>query len=191
MLRRLYTLASALSLLLCLAAIVLPAASWARGGRMFRASVKGFARSDGTRAEYSVECRGSRVGAGSIRNLTPPSPPVSPAWIQSRRIFIWQRLGFDVMLGENVSFNAHWQNAPPASVWYDAETYFVECPFWIVIGLGLPLPVVWMRRQLRTRRALRLIGCCKTCGYDLRATPDRCPECGTPVLPTPADSLRA
>jgi hypothetical protein len=180
--RKLFTLAAALSLVLCLAMVVLLTGSWLRGGRMLSVSVKGLPRSDGTRTEYLMECHEGRVGAGAVRDLTPPPPPVSPAWVRARRVFIWRRFGFDVMFGENVSCNAHWQNVPPTSVWYDAETYFVERPFWIVIGLGLSLPVIWMRCQLRERRALRVIGCCKTCGYDLRASPDRCPECGTSVV---------
>jgi hypothetical protein len=50
----------------------------------------------------------------------------------------------------------------------------------LLIGLA-PVAVWWMRRRdADTLRRLRA-GRCLVCGYDLRATPDRCPECGTPA----------
>ncbi|MGA2584685.1 MAG: hypothetical protein ABSG31_15525 [Tepidisphaeraceae bacterium] len=56
-------------------------------------------------------------------------------------------------------------------------------PDWpLVILTGLP-PLLWIfynRRPIRNRWR-RMRGLCEVCGYDLRATPQRCPECGTMV----------
>lgn len=40
------------------------------------------------------------------------------------------------------------------------------------------LPVAWFV-QLRRRNGGHVPGLCARCGYDLRASPGRCPECGT------------
>ena len=50
-------------------------------------------------------------------------------------------------------------------------------PWWYALVLTAVLPVLWFSDRLRHRRRTR-VGACPTCGYDLRATPDRCPECG-------------
>jgi hypothetical protein len=51
-------------------------------------------------------------------------------------------------------------------------------PHWFLLSLTATLPSIRLFSHLR-RKHLRLPGHCQTCGYDLRATPDRCPECGT------------
>jgi hypothetical protein len=73
------------------------------------------------------------------------------------------------------------------SEWYDDEIRdeFVVTtvyraafvPYWLVALIFAVLPSLFLRRH-RKLRPVRM-GLCPTCGYDLRATPDRCPECGT------------
>jgi hypothetical protein len=58
--------------------------------------------------------------------------------------------------------------------WY----YAVALPFWFValmFGLLFTISVRKLRGQKRP-------GLCAKCGYDLRASPERCPECGTTVV---------
>jgi len=50
-------------------------------------------------------------------------------------------------------------------------------PAWALTFLTAVLPTFWFFRKRKSLRQKRL-GLCPACGYDLRATPNRCPECG-------------
>jgi hypothetical protein len=62
-----------------------------------------------------------------------------------------------------------------------AVTRFVLVPHWFaaVALLVTPALVARLRWRGRGRRRRAAVGLCTRGGYDLRATPGRCPECGT------------
>lgn len=73
-------------------------------------------------------------------------------------------------------------------VWMSGTSRGFSIPYWFVALLCAIVPMRWLLIQLQRLRASRIAGqgTCITCGYDLRATPDRCPECGK--IPATAQS---
>ena len=65
----------------------------------------------------------------------------------------------------------------------------IEFPIWLWSVPGTCFLMAWLRGA-RDRRRRKTAGLCRICGYDIRATPNRCPECGCTVAPvaSPASS---
>jgi hypothetical protein len=63
------------------------------------------------------------------------------------------------------------------------ETWEFDLPYWALVAALAVAPSLAMATLLRRRRRLRRSGAglCMECGYDLRASRERCPECGTNI----------
>jgi hypothetical protein len=84
---------------------------------------------------------------------------------------LWNRIGFeyDDSTGQ------------PTFPTYNVFDRYWHVPFWFPLIL-LAIPAIFMSTAIGKRRRLlrrRRLGLCIRCGYDLRATPEQCPECGT------------
>jgi hypothetical protein len=57
-------------------------------------------------------------------------------------------------------------------------SWWGSVPDWVIIVALATLAVVALKLGRRLKREIEP-GICTVCGYDLRASPERCPECGT------------
>lgn len=143
----------------------------------FAAAVVIFAASFGNRLLYpneaagldggwSVELRGGRFVASRRHQVSSYlARPSTPSWRNGGGFsFERQRFGSGGAVGDKAM----------------AEHLAIPLyPLPLLIGLLL----AW---HIGRYRRLRMPGRCVNCGYDLRATPARCPECGTVVRPAAA-----
>jgi hypothetical protein len=182
--RKLFTLCSAVSLLLCAAVCVL----WVRSHWQCDDVRIGTGRPYGV-FHVVISTQPGQLRVGTCRERL--QDPADPDPRRGRRL-VWRhgsypagpvrplpgfigRLGFDrdAQRGTGNSLGEQGRMA-------HFTFHTVRLPLWLLaFTFALPAAARAVSRRRRTTRAGRLAaGLCACCGYDLRATPERCPECG-------------
>lgn len=88
-----------------------------------------------------------------------------PSWPSSRHPSLFFRLGFWAL--QESGRDPHGHGSSESAVW--------AVPYWLLAAMcaaGLGLSRRYATRPITATRR------CANCGYDLRASPERCPECG-------------
>jgi hypothetical protein len=111
-----------------------------------------------------------RPGRHWYRDSTEPSDMIRGNW------GFWTLSKPHVLLGVIT-----WGRFSGASEWGMS----ILIPYWLLacVAAAAGAGPLMIARRLHRRERRRRAGQCVRCGYDLRATPDRCPECGTNPRP--------
>ena len=160
--RPLFAFCSAVSLVLCVATSVL----WARG---YAGTDRVYWRAPYTRYHFTFASSAGRLAAAVAKYPARSAlAGVAFAYERSPRAKV-------VSLGH---FPNHRQFLGAEVGWRTRGMSAATIPAWWPTAAALVLPAVYVRHRLQRRGRLAR-GLCPACGYDLRATPGRCPECGT------------
>lgn len=81
--------------------------------------------------------------------------------------------------GQSGSIGLQVEAGGTESIWIEYHRTFVATPYVVPLASCLIGALLITFPALRARRRRLCEGRCHHCGYDLRATPTRCPECGT------------
>jgi hypothetical protein len=201
MFRRLFDLLSALSLLLCVAVCVLWVRSYRTETSLYRETGgRGLFRNDwyelkGGRFHWTRRegYLGHEPNTASYASNEWRERPADPANGENWSYGAGRRDdgGFSVLgleygliddLAEDRADSADGWTGPGFALWRRG----VWVPLsWVAVTTGI-LPALRLTWRLRARRRLARAGLCPRCGYDLRATPGRCPECGAVLAPKEA-----
>jgi hypothetical protein len=127
-------------------------------------------------------------GFVGIRHMNGPyvtvGDPPSGSWIHLRPTFYQPSFSGDRPLGFNAGdvrptrtsgvVRLHERASVP---WPDRERW-VTVPYWSLALAFVSVPLAYVLMRVARARRGAPAGCCGACGYDLRASPGRCPECG-------------
>jgi hypothetical protein len=135
---------------------------------------------------YPIQWRRGPISYAAV----PPTPPITADQVRAyeQTLATWDRVkGIPVPPGLNaqtIRVTLEMEASVAASVLAqggEAYWWHIVFPAGIVLVMTLILPAAFAARFLpffRARRRRRA-GLCGYCEYDLRASPERCPECGT------------
>ena len=155
-----------LCLLCALALCALWAYTYRRGMELDVNRPTFFYGTSADRGHFSFFWGHQRIPSPYVMRFT-RSPIDQPRWLRDNYPDSFARFGF--------GFGGH------SSPYYRLAVF----PFWLPTLLLTTCTALGLRAWRRRRRLRRDPHACAHCGYDCRATPDRCPECGanTPNLP--------